>query len=139
MLRYDRARFAAYGLTSAVNGIALLIFAFDASFHLGSKLGMWAAIALGLGALAWAGRCAMRRGRDLGWSAPMIAIAFPLSLFLMPLGLLLIGFLCFGLPQPKAERFGLAPPAAGASRLWLGALFGVLAPWALLAPFALAS
>lgn len=139
MPRYDRARFAAYGLPALLSALGLLVYGFDQSFHQGSKLGLRAALVISLCSLGWTMHCAVRRGRDLGWPAPMTAIAFPLSLFLMPLGLLLIGFLCFGSPQSRAERFGPAPPAAGALRLWLGALFGVLLPWALLAPFALAS
>jgi len=134
MLRYDRPRFMAHGLTATVNAVAFLLFAFNESFHTGSKLPMWTALGLCLACLLRAIACAVRRGRDLGWPGLATAVAFPLALGLMPTGLFLVGFLCIGLPQPRAARFGPPPPPAEAGALWCGALLGLLLPWAILLP-----
>lgn len=134
-MRDDRARFLAYGLTSTVNLLALLLCAFSYSFRSQAQAAVWAALGLALVCLLLATGRAMRRGRDLGWPAPLTAIGFPLSLMLMPAGLAMLVVLCIGRPSHSAARYG--PPPEPSTRAALGAVLSLLWPWTLMLPFGL--
>ncbi len=129
MLRYDRRRFAAFGLLPCLNIVVLLIYGLGLSTHgTGSAAASLPTLIVvaALSLLSTLG-AVIKRGRDIGFPAWATVVAFWVML---GTGLILggIAYLAFAKAKPGADRFG--PPASAApGTLWFWALLNLGWPW----------
>lgn len=133
-MRYDRGRFFAFGVLSIVNVLALLLYGLDlatrGSGGAGDSLpvlivlaGLWLLVAL---------HAAVRRGRDMEWSALQTVAIFVVALGFGPFVLVLIAYLALAKTGVVPNKFG--PPASPPSiTTWLAALMLQSVPWWVLA------
>ena len=126
MLRHDRSRFIAYGLSFFLNDIAIALYALDATTSGRGNDGFMPAVILsGVYLLACIPSC-IRRGRDIN----LPAIITCLLLFILgPLIIVFIGVLIFKKSSENARvEFGPIPEKAGIN-VWLTCLNIWAMPW----------
>ena len=134
MSRYDRTHFFAFGVLPTLNSLAMLVYGLGLATHGTGGAGRSIPALLVLVAIngLMALTAAIKRGRDLGWSAWITVLSFWLALALGPVLLVLVGYLVFANPKSSGEAFG--PPAAPATVVtWYWAIMNLIWPWFLLA------
>lgn len=134
MNRYDRTHFFAFGVLPTLNSVAMLIYGLGLATHGTGGEGRSIPALLVLVAIngLLAITAAVKRGRDLGWSAWITVLGFWFSLALGPVLLILLGYLMFAKTKPNAESFG--PPATPATIVtWYWAIMNLIWPWFALA------
>ena len=134
MLRHDRARFIAFGIVPLLNVIALLLYGLGLATHgRGGAAASLPVLVVLAGAIVlvvpWA---AVKRGRDLGWSAWVSLAACVGSMMLGPAVLLLAGYLAFARGQSGSNEFG-PPPRPATVADWARGVALLLFPWVVLA------
>lgn len=134
MLRHDRSRFLAFGILPLLNVVSLLLHGLGLATHgrggAAASLPLLVVLAIVvLLAVPWA---AVKRGRDLGWSAALSLTACMGSLLFGPAVLVLAGYLGLAKGQDRSNAFGPPPPPATLST-WSGAIVLIVLPWAILA------
>jgi uncharacterized membrane protein YhaH (DUF805 family) len=132
MKRFDRARFFAYGVMTAVNTIALALYALDlATSGRGSAANAQPVLFVLIGVcLIGAMIASVLRGYDLGRPAWQIVLGFWLSLGTGPVVLLFIGYLAWARGDAGPNAHGSRPAPAGFVT-WLQAALILVAPWLL--------
>ncbi|MCQ8105712.1 DUF805 domain-containing protein [Methylomonas sp. SURF-2] len=129
MPRHSRSSFLVLGLLSAANAAGLLLYGLSLSTGSGGgESSVPVVIALAAMCLLVFLYAAVNRGRDLGWSGWLIAIALGMG----PVAPLLIIYLACAQGQPTANRHGPPPPPASAEQ-WFWTLFFIICSWFVLA------
>lgn len=132
MKRFDRARFFAYGVMTAVNAVALALYTLGLATHgqggaANAQPVMFVLIGVCLiGAMV----AAVLRGHDLGRPAWQIVVGFWVSLGTGPLVLLFLGYLAWAKGEVGPNAYGPPPVPAGLVT-WLQAALLLVAPWLL--------
>ena len=137
MLRYDRARFFAFGVLPALNCLGLLIYGLGLATHGTGGAGRSLPVLIVLVAvnLLFASFAAVKRGRDLGWVAWMTVLAFWVSTSLGPVLIIMLAYLVFAKTKPAADALG--PPATPATLItWYWCFMNLVWPWITLAVLA---
>jgi uncharacterized membrane protein YhaH (DUF805 family) len=133
-LRFDRARYFAFGLVSVFNVAGLLLHGLNLStggargLLRGSEATLPAVLVISAICLLVAAMAAVKRGRDLGWPALVTLAACVVLTGLGPAVLLLVLYLAFAREKPAAQRFGPSPETAGPVT-WLLMLINAVWPW----------
>lgn len=134
MLRFDRFRFAAFGLVSVFNVLALLLHGLNIStaggrgLFSGSSVTVPVILVLAVLCLLPAGVAALRRGRDLGWPAIQTLAFCIVATSLGPAALLLALYMTAARSKPAAEKFGEAPGPVGLATV-VFAVANAVWPW----------
>lgn len=128
MKRHDRARFAVLGLPATFNGLAMLLVAFNATFRSGMGYRWLLPVAVALVCLAFATACAIKRGRDIGWSPVSTVALFVLCMFFGPVVLLPVALLLFLPTRPPADALGPPAPPLGPVTLLIALVLAAV-PW----------
>ncbi len=134
MKRFDRARFVAYGVMTAVNAIALALFALDlATRGRGGAANAQTVLLVLIGlCLIGAFFASVLRGHDLGRPWWQIFLGFWLSLGTGPIVLLFLGYLAWARGDAGPNAWG-PPPAPAGIATWLEAVLLAAMPWAVFA------
>lgn len=133
-LRIDRTRYVAFGVLSAFNVLALLLYGLQLStggargLLRGAESSLPVVLAVAAVCLLAAAAAAVKRGRDLGWPALVTLAAFIVLASLGPAVLLLVLYLAIAKDKPAAQQFGPAPRHAGPVT-WLAMFVNALWPW----------
>jgi uncharacterized membrane protein YhaH (DUF805 family) len=130
LTRHDRARFALLGLPALLNALAMLIVAFNVSFRASSGYLFLVPLIGALVCLAIGAYFAVKRGRDLGWSAWNTLGILIASLIFFPGIVALMSAYLFLPARRSAERFGSPSPQLSIFT-WLAALPLAAMPWLL--------
>jgi uncharacterized membrane protein YhaH (DUF805 family) len=131
MKRFDRTRFFAHGVLTAVNAVVLALYALDlATRGRGSASAQTVLLVLIGLCLTGALIVSVLRGRDLGRPAWQIVLGFWLSLGFGPLVLLFFGYLAWAKGDAAPNAYGPPPVPAGIAT-WLRAGLLLAAPWLL--------
>jgi uncharacterized membrane protein YhaH (DUF805 family) len=128
--RHDRFRFALLGLPAILNALAMFLVAFNVSFRTSAGYLFLVPLAVALVCLMIGAHFAIKRGRDLGWSAWSTMGILIASLVFFPAILAMLCVLLFLPARQHAERFG-APPTRLSILSWLAALPLATMPWLL--------
>ncbi len=130
MKRFDRTRFFAYGVMTAVNAVALALYTLDlATRGRGGAAHAQPVLMVLVGAcLIGAMIAAVLRGRDLGRPAWQIVVGFWLSLGTGPIVLLFLGYLAWAKGEVGPNAYG-PPPVPAGFVTWLQAVLLLVAPW----------
>jgi uncharacterized membrane protein YhaH (DUF805 family) len=134
MSRYDRTHFFAFGVLPILNCAAILIYGLllATSTGGGTEQSVPALLVLALACGLAAMVAAIKRGRDLGWSAWITLAVFWVSVAMGPVLLALVAYLLFAKATPTAEVF--SPPSSPATAVtWYWAVMNLIWPWILLA------
>jgi uncharacterized membrane protein YhaH (DUF805 family) len=130
MLRYSRLRFFVFGVVPALNAIALLLFGLGLATN--GAHGTERAVPL---LIVLAGACLLatcvavvKRGRDFGWKASASLAGLVLSVGLVPLVFVFIGYLTFAQGNTEANAFGPVAPRISATG-WALSVATTLIPW----------
>jgi heme/copper-type cytochrome/quinol oxidase subunit 4 len=118
---YGRAQFALYAVPCVLNMLGLFLLVMGSAFRPGSNKMMFFGMALFLVVVVMFAFFAAARGRHLGWSPLATSIGAILIFPLVPLSLVLIGFLL--LKPGKDEVPGVGPMT------YVYALLLLLWPW----------
>lgn len=134
MKRFDRPRFVAYGVMTAINAIALALYALGLATHgQGGAANAQPVLFVLIGlSLIGAFFASVLRGHDLGRPWWQIFLGFWLSLGTGPVVLVFLGYLAWARGEAGPNAYG-PPPAPAGMATWLQALLMIAAPWLLFA------
>lgn len=132
MKRFDRSRFLAYGVMTALNAVALALYALDlATRGRGAAANAQPVLFVLIGlCLLGAFVASVRRGHDLGRPGWQVFLGFWLSLATGPVVLLFLGYLAWAKGEAGPNACG-PPPAPAGFVTWLQAALLLVAPWLL--------
>lgn len=130
MPRHSRSSFWVLGILTAVNAAGLLLYGLHLSTGSGGGGESSVPVVIVLAALCFLVflYAAVNRGRDLGWSGWLTAVALGMG----PIAPLLIIYLACARGEPAANRYGPPPPPASAAQ-WFRTLFFIICSWFVLA------
>ena len=134
MKRFDRGRFLAFGVFSALNAIALALYALALATHgrgpaAAAQPVLFVMIALCLLAALLA---SIKRGHDLDRPGWQVFLAYWACVAGGPLLLVLVGYLAMARGTTDRNAYGPPPGRAGWSS-WLGAVVMLAMPWLIFA------
>ena len=130
MSRFDRTRFVAFGISSALNAIALALYALGLATHgIGGAANAQPVLFVLIGVcLLGAMYTFIKRGHDIGRPGWQIVLAFWIALGGGPLLLVLIGYLALAKGTAGDNAYG-PPPQPMTAATWFWAAVALAAPW----------